>query len=71
MTAGLFNQCIAKRFHTIPSWLTTEEKQEHFYILFLSVVIIWKGWGEGGEERGGVAGFGRSGGGGGGQLNLG
>ena len=34
MTAGLFNQCIAKWFHTIPSWLTTETKLERFYILF-------------------------------------
>lgn len=34
MTAGLFNQCVAKWFHTIPSWLTTETKQERFYILF-------------------------------------
>lgn len=34
MTAGLFNQCIAKWFHSIPAWLTTETKVEHFYILF-------------------------------------
>lgn len=51
MTAGLFNQCIAKWFHTIPSWLTSETKLEHFYILF-NCRCHPKGWGERWGERG-------------------
>lgn len=50
MTAGLFNQCIAKWLHTILSWLTTETKLEPFYILFKCRCHPKKLRGEGKEE---------------------
>lgn len=39
MTAGLFNQCVAKWFHAILFWLTTETMLKHL-CLVLSVAVI-------------------------------
>lgn len=44
MTAGLFKQCISKWFHTAPSWLSSETKLQHYYVLFKCCCRA-KGWG--------------------------